>query len=134
MRPPPASSLPAFIDLLGRRSAPRIHLAVPARLISVCETQDCMLLDISQTGARIGLERPLGVNASGYLRVGPIETFVTAVRARMSEDAAGINGVEFDERLNKSQVLAVRGYAENYEMAERRASLLQARAWIMGAG
>ncbi len=75
---------------------------------SVYETQNCMLLDISQTGARLELERPLGVNASGYLRVGPIEVFATAVRLRMGEETGGVNGLEFDIRLTKSQVLAVR--------------------------
>jgi hypothetical protein len=132
MRSHPVSSLPTFADMLGRRGSPRLHVVVPARLTSVYETQDCVLLDISQTGARIGLERPLTVNTSGYLRVGPIEVFATAVRVRMHEDRHGINGVEFDVRLNKSQVLAVRAYAENYELAERRAFLIQARDWVTG--
>lgn len=91
-----------------------------------------MLLDISQTGARLALERPLGVNTSGYLRVGPVEIFATAVRVRLGDEGLAVNGVEFDIRLSKPQVLAVRAYAENYEMAERRASLMQARDWVMG--
>ena len=128
----PASTGPTFVDLLGRRRSPRLHLAVPAKLISVYETQNCTLLDISQTGARLALERPLGVNMSGYLRVGPIEAFATAVRVRMGDESGAINGVEFDIRLTKPQVLAVRAYAENYEMAERRAFLMHARDWVMG--
>lgn len=132
MRPVPASSLPTFADMLGRRGAARLRLVVPAKLISVYETQNCMLLDISQTGARLALERPLGVNASGYLRVGPIEVFATAVRLRMGEETGGVNGLEFDIKLTKPQVLAVRAYAENYEMAERRAFLMHARDWVMG--
>lgn len=132
-----AHSLPAplsapFVDLLGRRAAPRLHLAVPARLLSVCETQDCTLLDISRTGARLTLRRPLGVGTSGYLRVGPIEAFVTAVRIRDAEVGVSTNGVEFDTHLAKSQLLALRSYAANYEMAEKRAFLMQARDWIMG--
>lgn len=123
---------PSFVDLLGRRAAPRLHLSIPARLLSVCETQNCMLVDISRTGARLTLARPLAVKASGYLRVGPIEVFVTAVRVREGEAGMSTNGVEFDTPLAKSQVLAVRSYAANYEMAERRAFLLQARDWIMG--
>lgn len=132
MPPVSDSNSPTFVELLGRRRSPRLHLSVPAKLISVYETQNCTLLDISQTGARLALERPLGVETSGYLRVGPIEVFATAVRMRMSDEGVGINGVEFDVRLSKPQVLAVRAYAENYEMAERRAFLMHARDWVMG--
>ncbi len=125
-------SEPPFVDITGRRNAPRLRLSVPAKLVSVCETQDCLLIDVSQTGARIGLARPLAVNANGYLRAGPVEVFVTAVRTRSEEDGSRINGLEFDMRLSKPQVLALRAYAENYEIAEQRESLQQARSWVMG--
>jgi hypothetical protein len=135
MRPRPLSAAPPYTDLLGRRASPRLNLSVPARLIGVFETQPCILLDVSQTGARLGLERPLAVGASGYLRVGPIEVFVTAVRTRVApEGGGGINGVEFDLRLGKAEVMALRAYADNYELAEQRAFLRHARDWVMGEG
>lgn len=132
MRPAPSPSELTFGGAIGRRNSPRLHLTVPAKLVSVCETQDCVLVDVSQTGARIRLDRPLSVNASGYLRVGPVEVFVTALRQNLSLEGGGLNGMEFDIRLTKAEVLALRAYAENYELAERRAFRAQARGWITG--
>lgn len=134
MRSEPFTDYTPFLDKLGRRACQRLHLCVPARLISVVDTRSCLLVDVSLCGARIALQRPLAVHASGYLRVGPVQVFGTAVRFRPSEEGGGINGVEFDDRLTKSQVLALRAYAENYELSERRESLIQARDWVMGGG
>lgn len=132
MRPPPLPAELTFADSIGQRGSPRLHLSVPARLLSIVDTQHCMLLDISQTGARIRLERPLPVDTSGYLRVGPVDVFATALRRTFSENGGGINGLEFEVRLTKSQVLMLRAYAQDYEMAERRAMFQQARSWVMG--
>lgn len=121
-----------FAGAIGRRDSPRLHLTVPAKLVSVCETQNCVLVDVSQTGARIRVERPLVAGASGYLRVGPIEVFATALRQNLTAEGGGLNGMEFDIRLTKAEVLALRAYAENYELAERRAFRAQARGWITG--
>jgi len=121
-----------FADTIGRRGSPRLHLTVPAKLMSVAETQNCVLVDVSQTGARIRLDRPLAVHSCGYLKVGSLEVFATALRCTPVDAGGGINGLEFDVRLTKPQVLMLRSYAENYEMAERRAFLQQARSWVMG--
>ncbi|MFN3991189.1 MAG: PilZ domain-containing protein [Erythrobacter sp.] len=132
MRPAPLPSETTSADKIGRRGAPRLHLMVPAKLMSVAETQNCVLLDISQSGARIWLDRPLSINSCGYLKVGPLEVFVTALRCTMLAAGGGINGLQFDHLLTKSQVLMLRSYSENYQIAERRATLQQARRWVMG--
>ena len=134
MRPVPLPAQLTFAETTGRRTSPRLHLAIPARLMSIVETQNCVLLDISQTGARIRLERPLAAGSSGYLKVGPVEVFVTALRHTPNDgdDGGGINGLEFDLRLSKPQVLMLRAYAEDYELAERRAFRQQAQDWVMG--
>lgn len=132
MRPAPLPAELTFIEKIGRRGAPRLHMSVPAKLMSTAETQQCMLVDISQTGARIRLERPLPAGRSGYLKVGPIEVFATALRRSPGDQYGGINGLEFDIRLSKAQVLMLRAYAEDYELAERRAARQQARSWVTG--
>jgi hypothetical protein len=132
MRPALLPSELTFADKIGRRAAPRLHLSIPAKLMSVVETQSCVLVDVSQTGARIRLDRPLAVNTSGYLKVGPLDVFVTALRHTPHEAGGGINGLEFEIRLTKSEVLALRAYAEDFEMAERRAFRRQAQNWVMG--
>lgn len=130
----PPLSASVDIDTLGRRGSPRIHLSLPGKLVSVVDTQPCMLLDLSQTGARIAVGRTLPVNAGGYLKLGPVEVFGIVVRVRVSEEGGGINAVAFDSRLAKAQMLALRAYAEHYELSEQREAFRHARAWVMGGG
>jgi hypothetical protein len=131
MQPRPPLEVPQYFDKLGRRGAMRIHLSVPGKLIGVAETQNCALIDLSRTGARIRLVRPLAVNTAGFLRIGEIEAFAIAVRIRLEEGGA-INGLAFDVPLSRNEMLALINYAKNYDLAERRQALLQARAWATG--
>ena len=133
MQATPRPSEITFVDAIGRRSSPRLHLSVPAKLLTVSGMQDCLLLDVSQGGARIRLERPLAINTSGYLRLGPVEAFGTALWVQMNEQGSGTNGLEFDIRLSKPQVMQLCAYARNREMAQQREAYLQAHEWIMGA-
>lgn len=126
------SSAPAPSRLVpGRRAAARLRLSVPARFESIFGTQDCYLLDLSRTGARIALADPLGVGAEGFLRVGPLELFGQAVHASRF-DGGGINGLAFDEPIADEVVLAMRHHAETFE-DERRAALHdRMRQWVKG--
>lgn len=126
----PFEQLPYF-DQLGRRGALRIHVVVSAKLIGVADTRNCTLIDLSRTGARIRLSDPVAVGTAGFLQVGQLQAFGIAVRGR-TEENGGINGLVFDEPLTRDQLLSVREYAKNYELAERRAALLAARAWATG--
>lgn len=111
----------------GRRGAPRLRLSIPAKLITVSETRRCVLLDVSRTGARIGIAKPLDVGDAGFLRFADFEVFGCAIR---KED--GRNGLEFDIELSDEDVLATRHYAETCQMSERDALLEQARLWVLG--
>ena len=56
----PLSPLPQKASVpLGRRAAARLRLAIPARFASIYSTQNCILLDISRTGAGLALASPL---------------------------------------------------------------------------
>lgn len=87
----------------GRRGAPRLRLSIPAKLITVSETRRCVLLDLSRTGARIGLAKPLDLAEAGFLRFADLEVFGCVIRKEK-----GMNGLEFDVELSDEDVLATR--------------------------
>lgn len=120
-------------DTVGRRAAPRLRLAIPARFISTDGTHDCVLMDLSSTGARIALAKPLREGAAGYLKIAALELFGEAVWCEHGH-GGGVNGLVFDESLAHQQVLAVRHHAETYAERERLALRDQVRRWVTGEG
>lgn len=125
---PQSTPLP---DTFGRRAAARLRLSIPAQMLTVFATQHCILLDLSQTGARIGLATPMTIGDDGFLRVGQLEVFGQAVR-RMIGVGGGVNGIAFDEPLSHAAVLAVRHHAETFQRVEREALRDQVRRWVAG--
>ena len=113
---------------VGRRKAPRLRLSIPVRLVTISETRRCALLDLSRSGAQIGLAKPLAEGEAGLLRFAGFEVFGCVLRK-----SAGFTGLEFDAQLADNDVLAVRRYAEAYDADERSALLEEARSWVMGA-
>ena len=118
--------------VIGRRGAARLRLSLPARLQTMTDTRRCILLDLSQTGAKIGLEEPLRGGASAILELHGIDQFGTIVRQSKGGNG-GINGLEFEAPLTRSDVLAVRQFAETFEEREMQALRSEVRAWVMGA-
>lgn len=116
---------------VGRRASARLRLAVPARFVSVTATQACILLDVSRSGARIALARPAPCRQSGYIAIGWLEPFGMVVRSECLGDG-GINAVAFDEPIGQTDVLAIRRYAEEFELRERQALRDQVRRWVAG--
>lgn len=116
----------------GRRAAPRLRLSLPARLQTMYDTRRCILLDLSKTGAQIGLEEPLKEGASAILELHGIDQFGTVVRLGQGTNG-GVNGLRFDHPLTEGDVLAIRRYSDNYEEAEMRALRNEVRAWVAGA-
>lgn len=116
----------------GRRGAPRLRLSIPARLVSLYDTRNCILIDLSCTGAQIGLQEPLREGDTGVLQIGGIEPFGEVVRAFRGKNG-GINGLAFDPPLGESDVLSVRAFAERYQLDELRALRDEVRRWVSGA-
>lgn len=116
------------LENVGRRSAPRLRLSIPVRLVTISETRRCVLLDVSRSGAQISLPKPLAEGEAGFLHFAGYEVFGCVVRK-----GTGLNGLEFDLELGNADVLAIRHYAENYQTDERRALMEEARAWVMGS-
>jgi hypothetical protein len=116
----------------GRRAAPRLRLSIPARIVTRYDTRNCILIDLSCTGARVGLEAPLRKGDAGLLQVGGIEPFAEIVRVLHGE-AGGVNGLFFDPPLHESDVLSIRAFSERYHADEQRALREEVRRWVSGA-
>lgn len=130
--PAQAGKPPATPPLVtGRRAAARLRLAIPARLVTIHITRSCVLLDLSRSGARIGLAEPLAPDECAYLQVAGLELFGEVVwRGRGAN--GGLNGLSFDQPLGDAAVLAVRAHAETHAVQERTALLDQVRRWVSG--
>lgn len=118
---------------VGRRMAARLRLAIPARFVSIYATQPGIMLDISRTGARIALARPLAEGQSGYVAIARLEAFGTIIRTERGLEG-GINAIVFDEPLPQAQVLEIRRFAEDYALREKSALREQVRLWVSGEG
>jgi hypothetical protein len=131
LRGPAQTGEPGKLRPVGRRGAARLRLAIPVRLISTRATEPGVLLDLSRSGARVGLEQPLALGACLYLKVAKLELFAEVVRRDLGE-GGGINGLVFDEPLADEAVLMVRRFAETLEQRERDTLRDKVRRWVSG--
>lgn len=112
---------------IGRRSAPRLRLSLPAQLIAVERAHTCILLNLSRSGAQVAILDAMREGEGAILRCGVIDHFAIVTRSEF-----GLNAVEFDEPLTDDVVLEIRRYYENFEERERRALIETARKWVTG--
>jgi PilZ domain len=131
LRHPAQAGEPDQAWSVGRRGAARLRLAIPVRLVSTRATESCVLLDLSRTGARIGLAEPLPPGSLLYLNVAGLELFAEVVRRDLGK-GGGTNGLAFDEPLPDEAVIAVRHFAETFEQRERKAIRDSVRRWVDG--
>lgn len=116
---------------VGRRGSARLRLAIPGRFVSVCATQSCIVLDLSRTGARLALARPIAAGQHGYVEIAHVELFGSIVRSEQGV-GGGINAMTFDESISKAQVLEIRRFADDFADRESTALRDQARRWVHG--
>jgi hypothetical protein len=112
---------------VGRRSAPRLRLSLPARLIAVEKVHTCILLNLSRTGAQVAILDSIREGEGAILRCGAINNFAIVTRSEF-----GLNAMQFDEPLTNEIVLEIRRYHENFEEREKRALIETARKWVNG--
>ncbi|MFM7348103.1 MAG: hypothetical protein ACKO01_01285 [Erythrobacter sp.] len=108
-----------------------MRLAIPGRFVSLCDTQNCIVLDLSGTGARLALARPVGCGQHGYVAVANFELFGSVVRIEHGR-RGGLNAMTFDEPIDKAQVIAIRHFAEGFADREKAALREQVRRWVSG--
>lgn len=116
---------------VGRRGAARLRLSLPATLVSLYATHRCILIDLSCTGAQVGLEAPLESNETAVLQIAGVELFCEVVRTAHG-DKGGVNGLLFDPPLEDQDVLDMRAFAENYQEDDLHALKSEVRDWVQG--
>ncbi len=126
--PEPEDQSPTPVPV-GRRTAPRLRLSLPAQLIAVDRTHTCILTNLSRSGAQVAILDAMREGEGAILRCGAIDQFAIVTRSEF-----GRNALNFDEPLSNAQVLEVRRYYENFEERERRALIETARKWVTGDG
>lgn len=130
--PDPALSVPnTDIAPIGRRAAARLRLSIPVRFTTIYGTYECILLDLSQTGARIALANPMSAGMGGYLTVAQLEMFGEVVRCQRSGDG-GVNALAFDDPLPHGAVVRVRHHADTLRQRESAELRDQVRRWVTG--
>lgn len=112
---------------VGRRGASRLRLSLPGWLTTVDKVHNCILVNLSRTGAQVAIFDSIREGEGAMLRCGSINQFVIVARGEF-----GLNGLEFDEPLNPDMVLELRRYNDSFPAAERRALLETARKWVTG--
>ena len=115
----------------GRRGAPRLRLSLPAKLVSLYGTHRCILIDLSRTGAQVGLEKTLAVNETGFLQIAGLELFCEVVRTAEGP-SGGVNGLVFDPPLDDQVVLDMRSYGDNYDEDDLRGLRDEVKDWVNG--
>lgn len=124
----PQSDFPSPAAMpVGRRSAPRLRLSLPAQLVAVEKAHTCILLNLSRSGAQVAILDSVRVGEGAMLRCGVINHFVLVTRNEF-----GRNALVFDEPLTDEIVLETRRYHENFEERERRALIETVRKWVTG--
>jgi hypothetical protein len=124
---PEVAAAPAPPLAVGRRSAPRLRLSLPAQLIAVDKVHTCILLNLSRTGAQVAILEAIREGEGAILRCGVINHFAIVTRTEF-----GRNALVFDEPLSDAVVLETRRYHETFEERERRALIETARRWVTG--
>lgn len=117
---------------IGRRAAPRLRLSIPARLVTLVDTRRCILVNLSRTGAQIGLEKPLRKGEGAFLKLAGLDQFGSVVRCAVGS-GGGVNGLEFECALTDKEVLALRIYAESFADDENRKLRSEVQKWVSGA-
>jgi hypothetical protein len=112
-----------------RRDAGRAQLHFPGKLALSDGNYDCVLEDLSLGGARISSDRTIEHGREVWLKFDRFEVFGTVTWAR-----GGQYGIEFEERLPKSVILEMQGYAVDFDDYEAYQGKMAAKAHVYGDG
>lgn len=112
---------------VGRRAAPRLRLSLPGVLVGTLGNYNCIVTNVSRTGALVAINEPLKVGEQAYLRCGMLDHFTIVTRQDQ-----GLNALEFDDPLDDALVLELRQINESYAQNERDDLMDTARSWITG--
>jgi len=113
----------------GSRHFNRLRLGVPASLVLTHESRSCLIDDISSTGARIRIERPLAERQTLFLAFHELKLFATVMWVRGADC-----GLRFDQPLDLEDMQGMLWITENRALYQRICEAGPAAAWAEGRG
>ncbi len=116
-----------YANHVGRRSAARLRLHLPGRLALIGRNSDCLIENISVSGAQLMAEHPPMIGAMGQLYCEMIQSYFEVIWR-----AGSLVGVEFDEALQEQDILALRRINDSYSELQRMEIRRIARRWVNG--
>ena len=120
--------MPPRPKITGRRAVPRARVFVPAKVMLLRGLENCVLDDLSQSGACIRLAGPMPRPGSGaVLQIQQFEAFGTIIWAIGQRF-----GMEFEDIFPLAHVVAIRHFADAYAEYEARQAKRNARNFVQG--
>lgn len=113
----------------GNRHFNRLRLGVSAALVLTHETRPCLIDDISCTGARLRIMRPLAERQSAELVFHELRLFATMMWLRGDEC-----GLQFAVPLELEDMQGMLWITENRALYERICETGHAMDWSAGIG
>ena len=113
----------------GNRHFNRLRLGVPATLVLTHESRPCLIDDISCTGARLRIERPLAERQALMLVFHELKLLGTVMWLR-----GGECGLRFDQPLDPEDMQGMLWITENRELYDRICQAGHAEDWAKGIG
>lgn len=113
--------------LAGRRGKARLRTQMAGELLLPYGRSQCLVLDLSQTGAQLELPDPPRAGADAILYWNGFELFGTVRWAGERQC-----GVSFDDTLAHDTVLKARDLYRSSPPSEREQSLEWARRFVLG--
>ena len=113
----------------GGRLFNRLRLGAAAVLELTHQRRDCLLDDISSTGARLRLAAPPPVGTTAVLHFHDLKIYTRAIWLRGDEV-----GLQFDAPLDLEHMQGMLWITENRDLYERICREGHARDWAEGIG
>ncbi len=113
----------------GSRHFNRLRLGAPASLVLTHESRRCLIDDISATGARLRIDRPLAERQSAQLVFHELRLFATVMWCRGAEC-----GLRFERPLEQEDMQGMLWITENRAVYERICETGHAMDWSDGIG
>lgn len=104
-------------------------MAFPAKLALSEGNFDCVLEDLSLNGARISCNRSIESGREVWLNFDRFKVFGTITWSRGRE-----YGIKFEERIPKSIILEMQGYAGDFEAYNENQGMVAAKSYVLGEG
>lgn len=111
----------------GQRSYTRLRLGIPAMLVLPHEHRQCVIDDVSVSGARVRSDGPIRCDLSAELRFDRHRLFCTVTWSRGNQ--AGLSFADYLEQGDMQRLLWI---VDNREQWEQQRQSLGARSWAAG--